>query len=123
VGCGACLQMCPAGVFAASGGGVTAQSPDACRLCGRCTQVRRPGAITLNGQTKAGGAAPATSTPARGVRSGRLFKARTPAGLLPAGVLACVLGSSRAGYFTLNGRHFVLAAVCRALLAIVARMR
>jgi hypothetical protein len=33
-----------------------------------------------------------------------------------------VLGSSRAGYFTLNVRHFVLAAVCAAVLAIVARM-
>jgi len=48
VGCGACLQVCPAGVFAASGGGVTAQNPDACSLCGRCTQVCHPGAITLN---------------------------------------------------------------------------
>jgi ferredoxin len=26
-----------------------AQNPDACRLCGRCTQVCRPSAITLNG--------------------------------------------------------------------------
>ena len=34
-----------------------------------------------------------------------------------------VLGSSRAGYFTLNLRHGVAAAVCAALLAIVARMR
>jgi len=49
VGCGACLQVCPAGVFAASGGVAVAQAPDACQLCGRCTQVCRPGAITLNG--------------------------------------------------------------------------
>src|SRR5450759_2928314 len=49
VGCGACLQVCPAGVFAASGGAATAQNPDACRLCGRCTQVCRPGAVMLNG--------------------------------------------------------------------------
>jgi len=49
VGCGACLQVCPAGVFAASGGVAVAQDPAACQLCGRCTQVCRPGAITLNG--------------------------------------------------------------------------
>ena len=49
VGCGACLQVCPAGVFAASGRVVTAQNPDACRLCGRRTQICRPSAITLNG--------------------------------------------------------------------------
>jgi NAD-dependent dihydropyrimidine dehydrogenase PreA subunit len=48
-GCGACLQVCPAGVFAASGGVAVAQATDACQLCGRCTQVCRPGAITLNG--------------------------------------------------------------------------
>jgi len=48
VGCGACLQVCPAGVFAANGAVVTAQTPDACSLCGRCTQVCRPGAITLS---------------------------------------------------------------------------
>ena len=33
-----------------------------------------------------------------------------------------VLGPSRAGYFTLNVRHFVVAAACAAVLAIVARM-
>ena len=49
--------------------------------------------------------------------------ARTPAGLLPAGVLVCVRGACRRGYLTLKARHFVLAAVCVALLAIVARMR
>ena len=49
VGCGACLQVCPAGVFAASGGVALAQDPNACQLCGRCTQVCPPGAITLNG--------------------------------------------------------------------------
>ena len=48
VGCGACLQVCPAGVFAASGGVATAQDPEACRLCGRCTQVCPATAITLN---------------------------------------------------------------------------
>ena len=48
VGCGACLQVCPAGVFTFSGSTAVAQDPDACRLCGRCTQVCRPGAITLN---------------------------------------------------------------------------
>ena len=37
--------------------------------------------------------------------------------------LVRVLGSSRAGYFTLNLRHAVLAAVCAVVLAIVARMR
>jgi ferredoxin len=36
-------------VFAASGGVALAQDPNACQLCGRCTQVCRPGAITLNG--------------------------------------------------------------------------
>jgi hypothetical protein len=48
---------------------------------------------------------------------------KAPTGLLPAGVLACVLGSSRAGYFTLKLRHVVVAAVRAAVLAIVARMR
>lgn len=48
VGCGACLQVCPAGVFAAIGGVATAQNPDACRLCGRCTQACPAAAITLN---------------------------------------------------------------------------
>jgi len=48
IGCGACLQVCPDGVFAAAGDVVAAQNPDACRLCGRCTQVCRPGAITLS---------------------------------------------------------------------------
>ncbi len=37
-------------------------------------------------------------------------------------LLTATGGSSGVGYFTLNGRHFVLAAVCRAVLAIVARM-
>jgi len=48
VGCGACLQVCPAGVFAFSGSMAVVQDPDACRLRGRCTHVCRPGAITLN---------------------------------------------------------------------------
>ena len=47
---------------------------------------------------------------------------RTPVGLLPAGVLTVCSASLCAGYFTLNVRHFVLAAVCAAVLAIVARM-
>jgi len=34
--------------FLTGGGVVRAQNPDACRLCGRCTQVCRPGAITLS---------------------------------------------------------------------------
>jgi NAD-dependent dihydropyrimidine dehydrogenase PreA subunit len=48
-GCGKCLQVCPFGVFAASGGGVAVANADACRLCGRCIQVCPAGAITLNG--------------------------------------------------------------------------
>jgi len=48
-GCGACLQACPFGVFAAQGGTIVVVDESACRLCGRCTQVCRPGAIALNG--------------------------------------------------------------------------
>jgi NAD-dependent dihydropyrimidine dehydrogenase PreA subunit len=48
-GCGHCLQACPAGVFAFSGGTAVAASPGSCSLCGRCLQVCRPQAITLNG--------------------------------------------------------------------------
>ena len=48
---------------------------------------------------------------------------KAPTSQLPAGAFVRVLGSSGAGYFTLNERHFVLAAVCVAVLAIVARMR
>jgi hypothetical protein len=48
---------------------------------------------------------------------------RALAGLLPVGVLACVLRSSLAGYFTLNLRHVVVAAACAAVLAIAACMR
>jgi NAD-dependent dihydropyrimidine dehydrogenase PreA subunit len=48
VGCGACLQACPYGVFAWDGNAATASDPDACRLCGRCVQACRPGAITLS---------------------------------------------------------------------------
>ena len=48
---------------------------------------------------------------------------RTPARQLPTGVLARVLGSSCAGYFTLNASHFVVTAACVALLAIKPRMR
>ena len=44
---------------------------------------------------------------------------RTPARQLPTGVLARVLGSSCAGYFTLNASHLVVAAVLAAVLAIV----
>jgi NAD-dependent dihydropyrimidine dehydrogenase PreA subunit len=46
--CGNCLQTCPAGVFAFSGGTAIAASPDSCSLCGRCLQVCRPQAITLS---------------------------------------------------------------------------
>ena len=48
VGCGACLQVCPAGVFSFNGSTAVAQNPDACRLCGRCTQVCPAAAITLS---------------------------------------------------------------------------
>jgi len=48
-GCGACLQACPFGVFAAQSGTVVVADESACRLCGHCTQVCRAGAITLNG--------------------------------------------------------------------------
>jgi NAD-dependent dihydropyrimidine dehydrogenase PreA subunit len=49
VGCGRCLDVCPYGVFAWSGGTAVAQNPDACRLCGHCVQVCPAAAITLNG--------------------------------------------------------------------------
>ena len=48
---------------------------------------------------------------------------KAPTSQLPAGAFVRVLRSSGAGYFTLNERHVVVAAVCAALLAIVARMR
>ena len=48
---------------------------------------------------------------------------KAPTSQLPAGVLVCVRGACRRGYLTLKARHFVLAAVCAAVLAIVARMR
>jgi hypothetical protein len=48
---------------------------------------------------------------------------KAPAGLLPAGAFVRVRGSSPGGYFTLNVRHTVFAAVCAAVLAIVARIR
>lgn len=47
-GCGACLQVCPYGVFGTNGSVAAVANADACRLCGRCTQACRPGAITLN---------------------------------------------------------------------------
>ena len=50
VGCGRCLQTCPASVFAWDGSGrATAQSPDQCVLCHRCLQVCPASAITVNG--------------------------------------------------------------------------
>lgn len=49
VGCGRCLDVCPYGVFAWSGGKAVAENPDACRLCGHCLQACPAGAITLNG--------------------------------------------------------------------------
>ena len=56
-------------------------------------------------------------------RGGMTSAARTPAGLPPARVLVRVLGPTSEGYFTLNGRHAVLAAMCAAVLAMVVRMR
>jgi NAD-dependent dihydropyrimidine dehydrogenase PreA subunit len=47
-GCGACLQVCPYGVFGTDGSVAVVADADACRLCARCTQACRPGAITLN---------------------------------------------------------------------------
>ena len=50
VGCGRCLQTCPASVFAWNGNGrATAKSPGQCTLCRRCVQVCPASAITLNG--------------------------------------------------------------------------
>ena len=50
VGCGRCLQTCPASVFAwNSNGRATARSPGECILCHRCVQVCPASAITLNG--------------------------------------------------------------------------
>ncbi len=49
VGCGACLQVCPQGVFSWDGSKATVHTADACSLCGRCLQVCRPQSITLNG--------------------------------------------------------------------------
>jgi NAD-dependent dihydropyrimidine dehydrogenase PreA subunit len=48
-GCGACLQVCPFGVFSTDGSRAVVVDESACRLCGHCTQVCRPAAITLNG--------------------------------------------------------------------------
>jgi NAD-dependent dihydropyrimidine dehydrogenase PreA subunit len=50
VGCGHCLGVCPAAVFAWGGDGrtATAADPQACQLCRRCLQVCAPQAITLN---------------------------------------------------------------------------
>jgi NAD-dependent dihydropyrimidine dehydrogenase PreA subunit len=48
-GCGACLQVCPYGVFSTDGRTVVVADAGACRLCGRCTQACPAGAITLNG--------------------------------------------------------------------------
>ena len=49
--------------------------------------------------------------------------ARTPVSLSLMGVLVACLPFCSRGYFTLNVRHVVVAAVCAAVLAIVARMR
>ena len=50
VGCGRCLQTCPASVFAWNDNGrATARSPAQCILCHRCVQVCPASAITLNG--------------------------------------------------------------------------
>jgi hypothetical protein len=49
--------------------------------------------------------------------------ARALSSQLPAGASARVAGSSRAGYFTLNERHFVMAAALVVVSAIVACTR
>jgi NAD-dependent dihydropyrimidine dehydrogenase PreA subunit len=48
VACGACLQVCPANVFAWSGGKATAADPGACIRCGRCLQACPVSAITVS---------------------------------------------------------------------------
>jgi NAD-dependent dihydropyrimidine dehydrogenase PreA subunit len=47
VGCGECLNVCPAGVFAWGGGKAVATDPGACIRCGRCLQACPVGAITV----------------------------------------------------------------------------
>jgi NAD-dependent dihydropyrimidine dehydrogenase PreA subunit len=47
IGCGACLQVCPANVFAWSGGKAIAADPGACIRCGRCLQACPVSAITV----------------------------------------------------------------------------
>jgi NAD-dependent dihydropyrimidine dehydrogenase PreA subunit len=51
VGCGRCLGVCPANVFAWDGSGqhATAQNPSACIRCHRCLQTCPASAITVNG--------------------------------------------------------------------------
>jgi len=44
-------------------------------------------------------------------------RARTPAGPAAGGGPRGVLGSSRAGYFTVNASHFDVAAACASVLA------
>ena len=48
---------------------------------------------------------------------------RPPAKQLPTGVLARVIGSLCARYFTLNASHFVVTAACVAVLVIAAVIR
>ena len=47
VGCGECLNVCPAGVFAWGGGKAVAADPGACIRCGRCLQACPVGAIMV----------------------------------------------------------------------------
>ena len=47
-GCGACLQACPAGVFAFSNGKASAAVPDACRFCCHCVRSCPAAAITID---------------------------------------------------------------------------
>jgi NAD-dependent dihydropyrimidine dehydrogenase PreA subunit len=49
VGCGRRVRTCPHRVFAFSGGKAVPSNAGSCTLCGRCLQVCRPQAITLNG--------------------------------------------------------------------------
>jgi len=83
----------------------TVGSDDAHRLAGL---KRRSGGLTVSSAvagsvlrtTVARLVAPTVSR--AGGRMHERARTRTPAGLLPAGVLACVRGASRAGYFTLS---------------------
>ena len=68
------------------------------------------------------GHAPACSDVVRRL-VGKLSAAMASADLVPTGAFVRVLASSRAGYFTLNVRQVVVAAMCVAVLANVVRRR